>query len=64
MTQTIKEVNGREGTRSSYPDISNQFKQIANWNIYERGNTVTNDEGTKYKHMGIINGVILLQKLA
>lgn len=64
MNQTIKEVNGKEGTRSSFPDISNQFRQIANWNIYERGNTITSDDGTKYEHKGIINGVILLQKLA
>ena len=63
MTQIIKEVNGKEGTRSSFPDITNEFTQIANWNTYTRESIVKSDKGTKYKHMGIVNNTILVKKL-
>jgi hypothetical protein len=59
----IKLINGTEGTRSTFPDITNEFTQVANWNTYTNEDVIKNDRGEKYQHKGVVNNVILVEKV-
>ena len=63
MPYIIRECIKKEATRSTFPDISNEFIKIANWNTYTRDSIVKSDNGTKYKHMGTFNNAIIVEKL-
>ncbi len=63
MNPTIKEVKRGNGAKAYFPIISDKFLTISNWNTYSEGDKISDDEGNKYLHRGVINNAVLVEPI-